>query len=41
MSKKESKKNIEKLKVFLAKQTNDTKTSTQAIRGNSTSSQTN
>jgi len=41
MSKKESKKNIDKMKIFLAKQTNDTKTSNQKAGGNSTSTPTN
>lgn len=40
MSKKESKKNIEKLKIFLAKQ-NDIKTSNTKGQGNSTGTQAN
>jgi hypothetical protein len=42
MSKKDSKKNIEKLKIFLAKQQqDDVKTSNKKVGGNSVSTSTN
>jgi hypothetical protein len=40
-NKTESKKNIEKLKIFLAKQSNDIKASNKKIGGDSTSTPTN